>query len=1011
MIALRCLCLPGLCLLTWAALAQTQLPDGDTLELSESTEQSPDDADCTDCESDFAVSILRSRAAGPDQIRIMIAVSNQGPDDASEVALTLEMLIPEGVVLSATDPEPGSSFTEPNWFIEELPVNGSAVLILDFEARSLEEAENLLLTARILSANQAIVNRSDDVATLSSTIGADADGNDESDLSSTPLSLSPEDSDLPGGTQWERYRSVKLVGSGGTPPLRLRLRGAPPGLGYLGLEGTLTLAGTPREAGEFTLVVTLEDGDDPPARLTREYRLEIAEGSAPAPQNLIPTPAPQAPAAPSEAVPVESDATEEQPTDEPGEGTEESATPEAGAETSIIDNGNTGEGLSSLGDDTLGLDSNLSDDLGNTDLGLTDTTASSDDSTEEETPVDDGELVDEGGGGAVGSVSLGFRTTLPEARVGDPFDAEVLVGITEDAELAIARDLLPPGLKIQATSLSGVPAQAGGYAFSLRGQRSGTSLNQGYSIQVIRSSVELPEQTLPTPPVGQPYGARLLAVGGTPPYRWQASDLPPGLVLSQGGLLGGISNTRTEQRISIRLEDASGRRGNGELRLPGAENAPVLQQFSLPPLLHGSDQRFTLPLTGGNPPYRCESRGTLPPGLRLDSDCLLVGRPTIPGVFQLEGTATDSSALALRGEFSLPVTVASRAGIDTSGLPFRFAPTPLHLQVPGNPPSGQFSAQAVDLQGQRTAIGQRDFAGETDLQLVRYTVDGQFAWAERLSLDGDQQASDAVASPLDGSLWVVGTEQTAENQRSFIARFSPLGVFQAPMLYPDTGDSALYGVAADDNGIYAVGMRLVDGQARGTVLALNPDGSLRWESVASTDASIARRVTLVGCQAQDCATVMVGGEIGDSGWLQRLDAATGEVDDAQAVSIAAPVQGLATLGGGSLAVASGVGETPLVIVDANLQRQCRAEPELDTRLPLVEVDSRGFIYLFGERPSSGRVLARVYDSDCERRLELTLDLPPSQLLASALGVDNRVSLVGEIAGRPLVVDLNSGQTF
>jgi len=153
------------------------------------------------------------------------------------------------------------------------------------------------------------------------------------------------------------------------------------------------------------------------------------------------------------------------------------------------------------------------------------------------------------------------------------------------------------------------------------------------------------------------------------------------------------------------------------------------------------------------------------------------------------------------------------------------------------------------------------------------------------------------------------------------------------------------------------------------------------------------------------------GENGENGWLQRLDTVTGEADGEVAASVAVPVRDLAVLGDGALALASGVAGLPLLVLDGQFAPRCQAEAARDVALPSITPDAGGFLYLAGQRPSSGRAQLWVYDNQCQRRQEVPLDFPDSRFLAASVGVDNRLSLVGERNGDPLAVDLNSGRAF
>jgi hypothetical protein len=62
--------------------------------------------------------------------------------------------------------------------------------------------------------------------------------------------------------------------------------------------------------------------------------------------------------------------------------------------------------------------------------------------------------------------------------------------------------------------------------------------------------------TLPVGVQGQAYPAtQLSATGGTPPYTWAASGLPPGMVLSQTGLLSGMPTSSGAFNVVVAVSD------------------------------------------------------------------------------------------------------------------------------------------------------------------------------------------------------------------------------------------------------------------------------------------------------------------------------------------------------------------------------------------------------------------------------------------------------------------------
>jgi Putative Ig domain len=96
--------------------------------------------------------------------------------------------------------------------------------------------------------------------------------------------------------------------------------------------------------------------------------------------------------------------------------------------------------------------------------------------------------------------------------------------------------------------------------------------------------LQLPLTVAPTPLpvgfVGQPYTARLVATGGTPPYRWtvSAERLPHGLRLHANGIISGVTTSAGRATVVVTVEDAkratARRRELLVVRRLGRRNAP-----------------------------------------------------------------------------------------------------------------------------------------------------------------------------------------------------------------------------------------------------------------------------------------------------------------------------------------------------------------------------------------------------------------------------------------------------
>lgn len=73
----------------------------------------------------------------------------------------------------------------------------------------------------------------------------------------------------------------------------------------------------------------------------------------------------------------------------------------------------------------------------------------------------------------------------------------------------------------------------------------------------IVDSLGITTTTLPNGVVGQPYSVQCNVTGGTPPYTWSATNLPPGLSISADGLISGTPTASGTGDVTLTVTDAS----------------------------------------------------------------------------------------------------------------------------------------------------------------------------------------------------------------------------------------------------------------------------------------------------------------------------------------------------------------------------------------------------------------------------------------------------------------------
>jgi hypothetical protein len=164
-------------------------------------------------------------------------------------------------------------------------------------------------------------------------------------------------------------------------------------------------------------------------------------------------------------------------------------------------------------------------------------------------------------------LSIISNTTLPSGTVGVPYNYRLLV---QGGELPYTWRLisgsLPPGVTFSSTGqISGIPQTEGTYRFTVSVEDSCSTGKQfAEKTFVLSVSVNCPDIVLTTAsnlPEGKEdevYNYQITVSGGTPPLTFTIIEgsLPPGITLTQSGLLTGIPQTTGTYMFTVRVQDS-----------------------------------------------------------------------------------------------------------------------------------------------------------------------------------------------------------------------------------------------------------------------------------------------------------------------------------------------------------------------------------------------------------------------------------------------------------------------
>jgi hypothetical protein len=193
---------------------------------------------------------------------------------------------------------------------------------------------------------------------------------------------------------------------------------------------------------------------------------------------------------------------------------------------------------------------------------------------------------------------------------------------------------------------------------------------------VVTASLAIVTTSLGTGTAGALYTATLLGKGGTPPYNWSASGLPPSLSFGSTGVIAGIPALSGTFVVTVTLKDSVGASVSAQLPLIISPPPVTISTGGLPNGTVGVPYIGIIGATGGASPYSFAlGGGKLPDGLSLNSNGTVSGTPTTPGTFTFSVNVTDSAGGSTGRDFSItiapaPLVVTGPAsGTGTQGTP------------------------------------------------------------------------------------------------------------------------------------------------------------------------------------------------------------------------------------------------------------------------------------------------------------------------------------------------------
>lgn len=216
-------------------------------------------------------------------------------------------------------------------------------------------------------------------------------------------------------------------------------------------------------------------------------------------------------------------------------------------------------------------------------------------------------------------------------------------------------DKAPQGFSLTGGGFSGPAGAPGTYSAGVIVQDSAGSSVVAY---IEWSVFGFSSASLPDGIQFSPYSASLGISGGSPPFSFSASGLPPGLSVTSSGTIQGTCLQAGTWSVSISGSDSSGRATSGTFGLRMIPPPPLsVTSNTMPGGVAGTVYSQDLRAAGGAPPYTWSlSSGTLAEGLSLRAGGTVSGIPSRAGNYVLQVRVTDVTGASANGEVRLPIS-------------------------------------------------------------------------------------------------------------------------------------------------------------------------------------------------------------------------------------------------------------------------------------------------------------------------------------------------------------------
>jgi hypothetical protein len=279
-------------------------------------------------------------------------------------------------------------------------------------------------------------------------------------------------------------------------------------------------------------------------------------------------------------------------------------------------------------------------------------------------------------------------TTLPNGTKGTTYN-QTLAATGEAITWSKESGNLPNGLNLSASGvISGTPTTSGTFNFTVKVTNIAGSATKALSITIVAPPI-ITTTTLPDGIIGKEYNKTLAADGDTP-ITWtiESGNIPTGLAFSANGVITGTPTTAGTFNFTVKATNNAGFATKALSIM--IVTPPAITTNNLPNGTIGTAYNQTLTADGDTPIIWSIESGTLPTGLALSTNGMIIGTPKTAGMFNFTVKATNNAGIDTK---ALPVS------IDNVGISENY--TTKNVKIYPNPAYDKF---VVELDGTATII-------------------------------------------------------------------------------------------------------------------------------------------------------------------------------------------------------------------------------------------------------------------------------------------------------------------